>query len=58
MLTRLASFSLITAVLLLTGCHSHHYHDRDGGYRDDHRHKHDRRHDRDDDRRYQSRDYR
>lgn len=58
MLTRLASISLAAAVLLLTGCHSHHYHDRDDGYRDDHRHKHDRRHDRHDDRRHQGRSYR
>jgi hypothetical protein len=48
--TRLASLSLITAVLLLGGCYSHHYHDDDDGWRDgDRGHRHHHRHDRDDD---------
>ena len=59
-MTRLASLSLIAAVLLTAGCHSHRYHDDDDGWRDrGHRHHH--RHDRDDDdnRQYRGdRDYR
>ncbi|MFV3402443.1 hypothetical protein ACNFIC_00620 [Pseudomonas sp. NY15463] len=56
MLPRLASLSLIAALLSLGGCY--HYHDRDDGWRDrDHRPHH--RYDRDDDRRaYRDRDYR
>ena len=49
-MTRLASFSLIAAILLTAGCHSHRYHDDDDGWRDrDRGHGHHHRHDRDDD---------
>lgn len=61
MLTRFASIPLLAGMLLLTGCHSHHYDDRDDGYRDNNRHKHDRRHDHrdsNDDRRYNGRYHR
>jgi hypothetical protein len=61
-MTRLASLSLIAAVLLTAGCHSHRYHDDDDGWRDrDRGHRHHHRHDRDDDdnRQYRGdRDYR
>jgi len=59
-MTRLASFSLIAAFLLVAGCHHHHYRDDDGGWRDgDRGHRHHQRHDRDDDdRRYRDRNYR
>ena len=49
-MTRLASFSLVGAILLTAGCHSHRYHDDDDGWRDrDRGQRHHHRHDRDDD---------
>jgi len=60
MFPRIASVSLIAAMLMLGGCSHHHHHDHDDGWRDrDHRHssRHDR--DRDDDnRQYRDRGYR
>ena len=62
MITRLACIPLIAAVLLVTGCHSHHR-GHDGGWRDndrsEHRHKRQHRHDHGDkDYRYDDRNYR
>jgi hypothetical protein len=57
--TRLASVSLITALLLLGGCYYNHYDDDDGWRDRGHRHHHRQDRDRDDDnRQYRDRDWR